>query len=99
MSMRIPEPRPDSEEPMRPRGPNPSQTQSVTRAMTILGLFDSHQPRRRTTDIARDLGVSPSTASRLLYSLETLGFVERDPQTGQYGLGLELVTLASRALN
>ena len=67
--------------------------------MTILSLFDARHPRRRATDVARALGVSPSTASRLLYSLETQGFIERDPQTGQFGLGLELVTLASRALN
>jgi DNA-binding IclR family transcriptional regulator len=84
---------------MRPRGPDPGSAQTVTRAMTVLGLFDARQPRRRAMDIARELGVSPSTASRLLFSLERQGFVERDPQTGQYGLGLELVTLASRALN
>jgi hypothetical protein len=31
--------------------------------------------------------------------MESLGFVERDPQTGLYGLGLALVTLAGVALN
>jgi DNA-binding IclR family transcriptional regulator len=71
----------------------------VARALTTLGLFDAQQPRLRTTDVARRLGVSPSTASRILYSLEAQGFVERDAQTGQFGLGLALVTLASRALN
>ena len=30
--------------------------------------------------------------------MESLGFVERDAQTGLYGLGLELVTLAGIAL-
>lgn len=84
---------------MRPRGPNPSTSQTVERALTILGLFDAHQPRLRATDVARKLDVSPSTASRLLFSLETMGFIERDPQTGQFGLGLALCTLASRALN
>jgi DNA-binding IclR family transcriptional regulator len=84
---------------MRLRGPNAASTQSVSRALAILGQFESGQPRRRVSEVARELGVSASTASRLLFSLQREGFVEYDPHTGQYGLGLELVTLASRALN
>lgn len=43
--------------------------------------------------------MSQSTVSRLLGTLESLGFVERDPQTGVYQLGLALVTLAGITLN
>ncbi len=49
-------------------------------------------------ELARRIGVSPSTASRLLGTLETAGMVQRDAQ-GPFRLGLALVTLADRVLS
>jgi DNA-binding IclR family transcriptional regulator len=74
-------------------------TQTVERALSILTCFTDARPRLRVSDLVKELGLSQSTVSRLLATLESLGFVERDPQTGLYGLGLELVTLAGIALN
>lgn len=74
-------------------------TQSVERALSVLTCFSDAQPRLRVSDLARQLELSQSTVSRLLATLESLGFVEREAQTGLYGLGLELVTLAGVALN
>jgi DNA-binding IclR family transcriptional regulator len=74
-------------------------TQSVERALSLLTCFDDAHPRLRVGDLARRLQLSQSTVSRLLATMESLGFVERDPHTGVYGLGLELVTLAGVALN
>jgi len=48
-------------------------------------------------ELARRIGVSPSTASRLLATLESAGMVQRDG-TGPYRLGMHLVTLADRVL-
>ena len=76
-----------------------SLTQSVERALSILICFDDAQPQLRVADLAQQLGLSQSTVSRLLATMESLGFVERDPQTGLYGLGLALITLAGVALN
>jgi DNA-binding IclR family transcriptional regulator len=74
-------------------------TQSVERALGLLACFSDAQPRLRVADLARQLELSQSTVSRLLATMESLGFIERDPRTGLYGLGLELVTLAGVALN
>jgi DNA-binding IclR family transcriptional regulator len=74
-------------------------TQSVERALGLLTCFDDAHPRLRVSDLARTLDLSQSTVSRLLATMESLGFVERDPRTGLYGLGLQLVTLAGIALN
>lgn len=74
-------------------------TQTVERALSVLTCFTDAQPRLRVSDLARQLDLSQSTVSRLLTTMESLGFVERDPRTGLYGLGLELVTLAGVALN
>jgi DNA-binding IclR family transcriptional regulator len=49
-------------------------------------------------ELARRIGVNPSTASRLLATLESFGVVQRDDQ-GPYRLGLALVTLADRVLS
>jgi IclR family acetate operon transcriptional repressor len=49
-------------------------------------------------ELARRIDVSPSTASRLLATLETAGIVQRDGQ-GPFRLGLALVTLADRVLS
>ena len=40
-----------------------------------------------------------STASRLLATLEAAGFVDRDPVSGLYRLGLDMVSLGGAVLN
>jgi DNA-binding IclR family transcriptional regulator len=79
--------------------PAGSATQSVERALSILTCFSDAQPRLRVADLVEQLGLSQSTVSRLLKTMELLGFIERDPKTGLYQLGLEMVTLAGVALN
>src|SRR3954470_7910293 len=74
-------------------------TQTVERALSILTCFTDARPRLRVSDLVKQLALAKSTVSRRLATLESLGFVERDPQTGLYSLGLELVTLAGVALN
>ena len=81
------------------RDPAGAVTQTVERALSILTCFSDAEPRLRVSNLARQLDLSPSTTSRLLATMEALGFVARDAQTGLYGLGLELVTLAGIALN
>jgi DNA-binding IclR family transcriptional regulator len=49
-------------------------------------------------DAARALRVHPSTASRLLGTLETSGMVERDPVTRRFQLGARVLGLAASAV-
>jgi DNA-binding IclR family transcriptional regulator len=84
---------------MAPSDSAQNLTQTVERALSILTCFSDARPRIRAADLARELELSQSTVSRLLATMEALGFIERDAQTGLYGLGLELVTLAGVALN
>lgn len=75
-----------------------STNQSVEKAMTVLETFADGHPRR-VGDVAGAAGISQSTASRLLATLETAGLVERDPISSMYFLGTELLTLAGIAIN
>src|SRR4051794_19626010 len=74
-------------------------TQAVDRALGVLLCFSDAEPKLRVADVARRLGVTQSTASRLLAALEAGGFVERDTRAGAYQLGATLITLAGIALN
>ena len=76
-----------------------SVVQSVERALSILTCFTDSEPQLRVADLARRLGLAQSTVSRLIATMERLGFIERDPLTGLVRPGLQLVTLAGVALN
>src|SRR5690348_13109226 len=73
--------------------------QSVERALSVLRTFTSGRAEMRMSDVAKAAGLGASTTSRLLATLEVAGFVERDPVSGLYRLGLDVVSLAAGVLN
>ena len=68
---------------------------SVTRALALLDALA--EGPAGVNALARRIGVNPSSASRLLATLERGGLVEREPG-GPYRLGLHLVALGDRVL-
>lgn len=68
---------------------------SVARALALLDALG--EGPAGVNALARRIGVNPSSASRLLATLEAGGLVEREPG-GPYRLGLHLVSLADRVL-
>ncbi|MBI3973023.1 MAG: IclR family transcriptional regulator [Chloroflexi bacterium] len=90
--------------PGRPRRAHPADVtdgtyQSADRMLAVLELFTDERPWLRVGDVAVRIGVSDSTASRLLARLEARGFVERQHDTGFYALGPRVLTLAGVAMN
>lgn len=69
--------------------------QSVKRALSILGILSRHPDGLGVTEIANKLDVAKSTAFRLLFTLLEEGYVQKDPQTEQYRLGLKLLHLGN----
>ncbi len=67
--------------------------QSVDRAIAILEIL-AQRGESGVTQIAADLAVHKSTASRLMSSLLAHGLVEQVSDRGRYRLGLGLVRLA-----
>jgi DNA-binding IclR family transcriptional regulator len=57
---------------------------TLARGLRVLTAFTPVKPELSLTDIAEFLNVDPSTASRFTYTLEELGYLERDPQTKLY---------------
>lgn len=73
------------------------QVQSVHRALSILDLLARHR-ELGVTQIADDLGVHKSTASRLLAVLEQHRLVEQLAERGKYRLGFGIVRLAGATM-
>src|ERR1700736_1902265 len=71
---------------------------SVARALTLLDELRDSEHGLGVNELARRIDVNPSTASRLLSTLESFGIVQRDAE-GPYRLGLALVSLADRVLS
>lgn len=70
--------------------------QSVDRAVTILEIL-ARDKQAGVTEIAAELGVHKSTASRLLAVLERRGLTEQVRGRGPYRLGFRLLLLAGSA--
>ena len=68
---------------------------SLQKAFDILDLFSVSSPELGITEIAQTLGIHKSTASGLVYTLETGGYLEQNPENRKYRLGLKLMERAS----
>lgn len=67
---------------------------TVERALDILLCFSRQTPELSMTQIAEQVGIHKSTVHRLLATLESKRFVQRDPETGVYRLGIRLLQMA-----
>lgn len=76
------------------RGREPALVQSVDRALTVLEIL-AGRGVAGVTEIAAELGVHKSTASRLISVLESRGFVEQLSDRGKYRLGYGIARLGS----
>lgn len=70
-------------------------TRSVSRAIGVLLCFSHKEPELSLTEISMKLGIHKSTLHRLLGTLESERFVQRDAVSGKYRLGTRLLELAS----
>lgn len=62
--------------------------QSVTRALAILSLFSAAKTHLGITEIGKALGLTNPTAHGLVRTLLENGFLEQDPDTKKYSLGV-----------
>lgn len=76
-----------------------AEIQSLARGLKILNLLEHARNGMGTTEVANELSIDKSSASRLLHTLANYGFVEQDEHTSRYLLGPQLVTLGQHLLN
>ena len=74
---------------------NPYLLESVVRVMNVLEAFTADRPELRLTDLSETLGMPKSQVLRIASTLEQGSFLERDPDTKRYRLGIRLLTLGT----
>lgn len=70
-------------------------TQSVRRALALLGAFGRGAPSLGITQLSAKVGLHKSTAYRLAATLVAEGFLHQDAVTGRYSLGEGLYRIAA----
>lgn len=71
---------------------------SVAQALRVFDYLEECGTEVGVTEVADVLGVHKSTASRLLATLKTGGYVARNKNTGGYSLGIRILELANTKL-
>jgi DNA-binding IclR family transcriptional regulator len=77
----------------------PRNIQSIERAAAILRLLSGRTRRLGVVDLAGELGLPKGTVHGLLRTLQHVGFVEQDEETGKYQLGAALLHMGSSYLD
>lgn len=72
-----------------------SPTKTVDRALDILEAFVDIETGLTLSDIANNLGLSPSTVYRIVTTLENRGFLKKDKKTRRYYIGNNILKLAA----
>jgi IclR family transcriptional regulator, pca regulon regulatory protein len=74
-------------------------SQSLERGLAILSCFTEQRPLLGISDLARSVGLNKSTAHRYVATLTSLGFLQQEPASRKYRLGLRVVDLGFAAVN
>lgn len=72
--------------------------EALSRGLRVLEAFSAAKPELSLVEIATAVGLDKSTTFRFVYTLEALGFLERDPHNKRYHLSLKALRLGFTAL-
>src|SRR6266852_3271950 len=75
-----------------------SPSAAVERALTMLEAVAQESEGLSNAEISRKLNIPKSSASYILRTLETQGYLTRDAESGKYRVGLKILSLSRGAL-
>lgn len=80
---------------MKRTSPNNSiyKVQALERALDILDCFSFQDRELSLSEIVKITGLNKTTAKRLIFNLKSRGYLQQDPQTKAYQLGMRLFEL------
>ena len=76
-----------------------SPVQSIDRVLDLIEALSSTSPGMTLTELSNSVGLHVSTTHRLLSSLVSRGYVQKDSETGKYRLTMRLFELGSRVVS
>ncbi|MEP7207305.1 MAG: IclR family transcriptional regulator [Casimicrobiaceae bacterium] len=77
---------------------SPLFNQSLEKGMAVLRAFGPNSPTMNLAEIAQATGIGKSAAQRIAYTLETLGYLDKDPVNKRYSLSVATLDLGYRYL-
>jgi len=69
------------------------RVRSLERALDILDAFSFQNREMSFSELVKKTGLNKTTAKRLISNLASRGYLQKEPSTGQYHLGLRLFEL------
>lgn len=72
---------------------------SLSKALQVLDLFNGVEGGLTLTEIAARLDTRPGSIYPVIYTLHKFGYLERDPETKKFNLGLHILALANQILS
>lgn len=79
--------------------PSRYNVEALARGLDILGLFSPQNPSLSLIEVVSLLKLSKSTIFRLLSTLETMGYLDRDPGTRRYRPSIKILQLGYTVIN
>jgi IclR family KDG regulon transcriptional repressor len=76
-----------------------SKVQTIDRTLDLIELLATAKDGMGVTEIGQRIGLHKSTVFRLLNALAQRGYIEKDPKTSTYKLGLKFVEIGGLFLN
>lgn len=76
----------------------PMFNQSVEKGLAVLAAFGSRNRRMGLSQIADMVGITRSSAQRIVFTLEALGYVAKDPYTRRYELANKVMEIGCNYL-
>ena len=76
-----------------------TNVRAVERALRILDCFTQEKSDLSLLELSREINLSPSTTTRLLGTLESSGYLYRDPDNLRYYLGFKLARLSGMSFS
>ncbi|MRR35372.1 IclR family transcriptional regulator [bacterium] len=70
--------------------------QSIKRASDIMAQFIEEKKPLGITEFSKRLGLPKTTIAGIVSTLEAIGYLEKDPFTGRYRLGLQIFQLGMK---
>jgi DNA-binding IclR family transcriptional regulator len=77
----------------------PRPIQSIQRAAQVMHLLSGRARRLSLMELSAQMGLPKGTVFGILRTLQLVGFVEKDPESGKYQLGAALLHLGSTYLD
>ena len=71
--------------------PNDAKVKSLAKALNLLECFKSDTPELGITQLSHMLDLNKSNVSNIVSTFEQAGYLEQNPETGRYRLGLKLL--------